>query len=275
MDEKTLKGILLYTGVCFLLLFTLLPVLWMLWISFTSRPDFLFTGFIKYTIDNYRDVLTSRSLHFLAYVKNSLIVSVITAGVVTCLSSCAGYAVSRMRFPGRIAVPLFVLALSMFPPISIVGYLYRFFSNAGMLNTHSALILPYIALAVPLSLWIIMSYFSQIPLDLDKAGRIDGANRFTVLMKIVLPIALPGIFSSFLLVFIASFNEFLFALMLTVDFHAQTLPVGIALFEGMHGEIPWGHIMAASTIASVPLVIVTLLFQKYIIQGLTAGAVKG
>ena len=180
-----------------------------------------------------------------------------------------------MRFPGRKALPLFVLAMSMFPPVSIVGYVYRLFSNIGLLNTHMALILPYTALMVPLALWINMSYFSQIPKDLDKAAIVDGASRLKILTRIILPIAIPGIFSSFLLVFIASFNEFLFALMLTIDPNAQTLPVGIAMFEGLHGEIPWGNLMAASTMATLPLVGLTLIFQKYIVQGLMGGAVKG
>ena len=253
MKEKTVKRALIALGASFLIFFALTPFIWMLLISLLSRPDFLFTGVVYFSINNYINVLTSSSLHFLDYVKNSFIISSITAVVVTCLSSCAAYAVSRMRFPGRIIIPLFVLTMSMFPPISIVGYLYRFFSNTCMLNTPIALILPYIALTVPLSLWINMSYFSQIPLDLDKAGLIDGANRITILRRIIIPLALPGIFSSFLLVFIACFNEFLFALMLTIDYNAQTLPVGIALFEGLHGEIPWGDLMAASAIASIRL----------------------
>lgn len=275
MKEKTVKRGLTVLGAGFLACFTLIPFIWMLIISLSSRPNFLFTGGFHLSINNYKNILTNSSLHFLDYVKNSFIISLITAIVVTCLSSCAAYAVSRMRFPGRIFIPLFILTMSMFPPISIVGYLYRFFSDSGMLNTPVALILPYIALTVPLALWINMSYFSQIPPDLDKAGLIDGAGRITILRRIILPLAFPGIFSSFLLVFIACFNEFLFALMLTIDYNAQTLPVGIALFEGLHGEIPWGDLMAASAIASVPLVILTLIFQKYIVQGLTAGAVKG
>ena len=163
----------------------------------------------------------------------------------------------------------------MFPQISIVGYLYLLFSELGWLNTHISIILPYIAWTVPIALWINMSYFSQIPLDLDKAALVDGASRSKTLFKIILPIALPGIFSSFLLVFIACFNEFLFAMMLTIDYNAQTLPVGIAMFQGLHGETPWGNLMAASAIASVPLVILTLIFQRYIVQGLLGGAVKG
>jgi trehalose/maltose transport system permease protein len=275
MNEDRVRTVLIACGGALLVLFALAPFVWMVWVSLVSRPDFLSTGSAEYTLSNYADVLGSPSLHFMSYFANSLIVSAVTAVVVTVLTCFAGYAVSRLRFPGRIAVPLFVLAMSMFPQISIVGFLFRTFSSLGWLNTHAALVLPYTALTVPLALWINMSYFAQIPVDLDKAALVDGAGRVRALIAIVLPLALPGIFSSFLLVFIQCFNEFLFAIMLTTDYHAQTLPVGIALFVGTHGEIPWGNLMAASVIGSVPLVGLTLLCQRYIIAGLTGGAVKG
>jgi multiple sugar transport system permease protein len=275
MREETVQKLLIAATGTLLVLFALAPFAWMVWVSLASRPDFLTVGQVSYGMGNYADVLGSPSLHFLNYFGNSLIVSSITAAVVTVITCFAGYAVSRLRFPGRVAVPLFVLAMSMFPQISIVGFLFRTFSSLGWLNTHAALVLPYIALTVPLALWINMSYFAQIPVDIDKAALVDGASRTRTLIRIVLPLALPGIFSSFLLVFIQCFNEFLFAIMLTTDFHAQTLPVGIALFEGTHGEIPWGNLMAASVIGSVPLVVLTLLCQKYIVAGLTGGAVKG
>ena len=275
VSEESLKRTLIAAGALLLLVFTLSPLVWMLWVSLASKPDFLFTGVARYTLGNYRNVLTSPTLHFVDYFRNSLIVASVTAVAVTIIASIAGYAVSRMRFPGRVVVPLFVLAMSMFPPISIVGYLYQWFSSLGLINTHAGLILPYSALTVSLALWINMSYFAQIPVDLDRAALVDGAGRLAVLFKIVFPLALPGIFSAFLLVFIACFNEFLFALMLTLDPFAQTLPVGIAMFEGLHGEVPWGNLMAASALATLPLVALTLIFQRYIVQGLMGGAVKG
>jgi multiple sugar transport system permease protein len=119
-----------------------------------------------------------------------------------------------------------------------------------------------------------MSYFEQIPVEIDKAALVDGATRFKTLYRIVLPIAFPGIFSSFLLVFIMGFNEFLFALLLTIDYSAQTVPVGIALFQGIHGELPWGTLMAASASAALPLVLMTLIFQRYIVNGLMNGSIK-
>ena len=128
---------------------------------------------------------------------------------------------------------------------------------------------------LPLALWILVSYFSQIPIELDKAALVDGASRWQILRKVIFPTAAPGIFSMFLLSFIFAFNEFMFALMLTSDYRARTIPVGITLFQGLHGEIPWGNIMAASVVTVLPVVVLTLLFQRYIIGGLTRGAVKG
>lgn len=272
--EALIKNCLIFAMSVFLIVFTLGPFIWMLWISLADRADFLITGNAEYSLRNYFQVLTWPSLHFLDYFKNSLLISSITTVVVTFFSSMAAYAVSRMRFPGRAFLPMLILAVSMFPQISIVGFLFDMFAQAGLINHHLALILPYIAWTVPIALWINLSYFSQIPLELDKAALVDGAGRMKVLCKIIFPVALPGIFSSALLVFIACFNEFLFAIMLTTDYTAQTLPVGIALFQGLHGEMPWGNLMAASAIASVPLVILTLIFQRYIVQGLMGGSLK-
>ena len=169
---------------------------------------------------------------------------------------------------------LIILALSMFPEISLVSYLFAIMSGLGWINTLQALIFPYVAWTLPLSLWILVSYFSQIPEDLDKAGLIDGCSRLRILIKIIFPVAAPGVFSTGLLAFIVAFNEFLFALMLTTDYTARTVPVGIALFQGLHGETPWGEIMAAATVTTVPVVLITLIFQRRIIHGLTRGAIK-
>jgi multiple sugar transport system permease protein len=144
-----------------------------------------------------------------------------------------------------------------------------------LINTWPALILPYIAWVLPLSLWILVSYFAQIPRDLDRAALMDGCSRWQTLTRVILPVAAPGIFSTLLLAFIFAFNEFMFALMLTTDHQARTIPVGIALFQGLHGQIPWGRIMAASVFTSLPVIALTLFFQRRIIQGLTRGAVKG
>lgn len=275
-QEVFIKRLLIVLGVIFLLVYTFVPFGWMLIISFAGEPDFLAKQPIKITLTlkNYIDLFTNRTLYFVEYFRNSLIVASIVSVVSTVLGALSAYAITRMGFPGRIFIPTLALALSMFPQVSIVGYLYKMMSSLGLINTYPALIMPYIAWTIPLALWILLSYFSQIPKDLDKAGYIDGANSLQVLFKIILPLALPGLFATVLLTFIASFNEFMFAYLLTTDYNAQTITVGIASFQGLHGQIPWGYVMAASSIISIPLIILTLIFQKYVVQGLTAGSLK-
>ncbi len=242
----------------------------------STSPDFLgprtsFTATAKHFVDIFR----GEQLHFLAFLRNSLIVSSISAILCVSISSMAAYAITRISFRGNMTLMLIVLAISMFPQISLAGYLFRLISSLGWINTYQGLIFPYTAWIIPLSLWIQVSYFAQIPRELDKAAKVDGCNNWQILTRVVFPVALPGVFSTALLAFIFAFNEFMFALMLTTDYRARTVPVGIALFEGLHGEIPWSTIMAAATITTAPVVVLTLLFQRYIIQGLTRGAIKG
>jgi multiple sugar transport system permease protein len=248
----------------------------MLIVSFTKNPDFLTrqTPFVL-TVQNYVDILTDPSVHLLEYLRNSVLISLISAALATFFAGLSAYAITRLSFPGRIIIPMVLLAFSMFPQISIVGYLFKLMTWLGWINTYNALIFPYITLGLPLALWIMMSYFSRLPVELDKAALVDGATRFQILRKIIFPIAAPGAFSTLVLIFIYSFNEFLFALMLTIDYKARTIPVGIALFEGLHGQIPWGQIMASAVVAIIPVLILIAFFQKYIIQGLTEGAIKG
>jgi multiple sugar transport system permease protein len=245
-------------------------------ISFSKNLNFLYgqNSFV-FTLKNYREILADPSLHLLIYLKNSLVVSSVAAIISTFFAALSAYAITRLKFPGKLLIPFFLLAVSMFPQISIVGNLFKIMIHLNLINTQGALILPYITLGMPLALWIMMSYFSQLPVELDYAAMIDGARRLQILRKIIFPLALPGIIATSLLVFIHSFNEFLFALILTTDYHARTIPVGIALFEGLHGEIPWGQIMASAVIAILPTILLTVIFQKYIVQGLTKGAVKG
>jgi multiple sugar transport system permease protein len=276
MKEKNIKRIFILSGSIFMLVFCLTPFVFMVVISFSENPDFLGSGIgFKFVLDNYQRILTVSSLHFLDYLRNSIIISGISAFFAVLIAGLAAYAITRLAFAGKVLIMFFVLAISMFPQISIVSYLYRFMESLGWINTYAALVFPYIAWILPLSLWILVSYFAQIPKDLDRAGLVDGCSRFQVLRKIVFPIAAPGLFSTGLLAFVLAFNEFMFAVMLTTDHHSRTVPVGIALFQGLHGEIPWGTIMSASAIATLPVVAGVLIFQRQIIQGITRGAVKG
>ena len=276
MREERVKTILTSVGVGFLLLFCLLPFVWVVVVSLVKEPDFLLpqTAF-EVTFDNYSDVLTAGSLHLLDYLRNSLVVSAVAALAATLFASLAAYAITRLTFPGRLLIPLVLLAFSMFPQISIVGYLFKMMVGLGWINTYAGLIFPYITLGLPLALWIMLSYFSEISTELDRAALVDGATRIQILHKIILPLAAPGALSAALLVFIYSFNEFLFAMMLTTDYRARTIPVGIALFEGLHGQVPWGHLMAVAVISVMPVILLAAVFQRKIIRGLLKGAIKG
>ncbi len=276
MSEEKIKAWLIGAGSFFMLVFCVAPFVYMVAVSVSDDPLFLSgQSDFRFGLRHYRDVLTARSLHFPDYLLNSLVVSGLSAVFTVVIAGLAAYAITRLILPGKILLLYFVLAVSMFPQISLISYLFKFMATLGWINTYKALVLPYIAWTLPLALWILVSYFIRIPEELDRAALVDGCSRGQILRKVIFPVASPGIFSMLLLAFIFAFNEFLFAIMLTTNYRAQTIPVGIALFQGLHGEIPWGSIMAASTLSVMPLVLLALLFQRKIIQGLTQGAVKG
>jgi len=275
MNTEVVKKTFMVGAAGFAIIFCLSPFIYMILTAVSRSPDFFLPGqTVGLTFAHFIAVATSQSLHFFAYLRNSLIISIASAGISVFCASLAAYAVTRLPWPGKRIFMVFVLALSMFPAISLISYLFKMMSALGWINTYLALIFPYVAWTLPLSLWILVSYFAQVPRELDKAALIDGCNRLQVLLRIIFPVAAPGIFSTLLLAFIFAFNEFLFALMLTTDHSSRTIPVGIALFEGLYGQLPWGEIMAAATVSIIPVVILTLVFQRRIIQGLTQGAVK-
>jgi multiple sugar transport system permease protein len=276
VTDETLRRVLLGLGGILLVGITLTPVALMAATSISRDPGFLSSPApFDVTPAHYGGLFSSTSLHFGETLKNSFIVAALTALASSAIAAVAAYAVTRFDFPGRILLLVTVLALSMFPQVSLVGPLFRLLTNLGWLNTPAALVFPYIAWTLPLSLWILVSYFSRIPRELDRAALVDGCTPWMALRLVILPIAMPGIVSTALLAFITAFNEFLFALMFTTDHHGRTMPVTLALFEGLHGEIPWGPMMAASMIAALPVLVLTLLFQRRIVGGLTRGAVKG
>ena len=209
MNEASVKRVLLVLGICFMLSFCLAPFVWMILVSLGKNPDFLSGGVdFAATLGNYADILTVKSLHFLEYLRNSLAVSGVVAVACAMIAALGAYAVSRIEFRGRMALSLAVLAFSMFPQISLIGYLYKFMKSAGLINTYFALVFPYIAWTIPLAFWIMLSYMLRIPKAFDDAARADGAGRFMIFRKIILPVAAPGIFSAILLVFIAAIHIF-------------------------------------------------------------------
>lgn len=223
-------------------------------------------------LDHYRALFATRD--FWTPVRNSLVVAGATTLFCVTVGSLAAYALARLDFRGKGLILGFILAVSMFPQISIVSPLYLLLREMRLINTYPGLIMPYMTFAMPLTVWLLVGYFRQLPKDLEEAALVDGASRLKAFTKIIIPLAMPGIATTAILAFIYSWNEFLFALSFTLGPERQTVPVAIALFRGEY-QVPWGEILAASVLATAPVAAMVLLFQRRIVQGLTSGAVKG
>jgi ABC-type glycerol-3-phosphate transport system permease component len=250
------------------------PFLWALLSS--VRPDAeLFGGAVlsgALTAEHYRALFEERA--FWIPIRNSLVVAATTTLLCTLAGSLAAYALARLRFRGRRLILGFILAVTMFPQISIVSPLFLLLRTLRLIDTHAGLVLPYLTFAMPLTVWLLVGYFRQIPADLEEAARIDGASEWTILLRVIGPVAMPGIATTGILTFIYCWNEFLFALSFTLSADRQTVPVAIALFRGRF-EVPWGQILAASMVTTFPVAALVLAAQRRIVQGLTSGAVKG
>ncbi len=215
---------------------------------------------------------------FLLALRNSVIISVITVLIALTLGAFAAYAMGRMQFRGKNFSLYLILSMTMFPQIAILGALFQTIRRLNLYNTMPALIITYLTFTLPFTVWVLANFFRAMPGDLEEAALVDGATPFEAFSKILLPLALPGLVTTGLLAFIAAWNEFLFALTFTStgDFRARTVQPAIASFAGpSQFEEPWGAVMAASVVVTVPLVVLVLIFQRKILAGLTAGAVKG
>lgn len=274
MQKKA--GPLFYVFLVVFIFFVMFPFLWILLSSvkplselfgneafnwFTSNP----------TIETYVSVFVNYP--FLKYLWNSTIVGTITTAYTVFVAAFAAYAIARLDFKGKPLILGVVLSVSMFPQIATISPIYIFLKNFGLTNSYLGLIIPYTTFALPLSIWLLVTFFRKIPFDLEEAAKIDGASRMQTYFKVILPLAVPGIFTTSILVFIAAWNEFLFALTINTADDYKTVPVGIGMFQGQY-TIPWGEVSAATVIVTVPLVIMVLLFQRRIVSGLTSGSVK-
>ncbi len=254
---------------------SLLPFLWFVLTSGKSAaeisaiPPIILPSFVW---DNYRSAIDQYGL--LRYIGNSAIVASATTLISIAIAALAAFALARFKLRwGRFYLML-LLALSMFPQIAIAGPVWLLLSALGWLNSYHGIVAAYISLSLPFAVWVLATFFRELPYDIEEAALIDGCTRWQALRLVVLPLAAPGLFTAAILVFIHAWNEFFFALIILTYPARQTLPVGIALFPGEY-TMPWGEIAAASTIATLPLVALTLIFQRRIVQGLSAGAVKG
>ena len=273
--KRALARLILWVGIGATVLLSLGPFVWFATTSLKTPveitsvpPRFWSSG----TLEPYRSALVHHGLG--GYMRNSAIVAGGTTIVTLAFASLAAYALARLRVPGHRLLLLAVLAAAMFPQIAIAGPIWRVLRALGLLNTHAGLVIPYVSLTLPLAIWLLASFFRELPLELEEAARVDGCTRLGALVRVVAPVAAPGVFTVAILVFVYAWNEFFFALLVLSDPSKHTLPVGIALFPGQY-TMPWGEIAAASVAATLPLIVLVLLFQRRIVRGLAAGAVKG
>ncbi len=251
------------------------PIYWMLVASITPEARlFAVPSFLPETIvfDHYRALFAER--RFWLPVRNSLVVAAATTVLALAVAIPAAYAAARLRFRGRATLLAAVLAGSVFPQISIVSPLFLLLRSAGLIDTFPGLVLPYLTFSLPLAVWLLAAFFRQLPRDLEEAALMDGASRIRAAVEVMLPLAAPAVATTAILTFLYAWNEFLFALSFTLGPDRQTVPVAIALFRGQY-QVPWGPILAGAVVASVPVAVVVLLFQRRIVSGLTSGATKG
>jgi ABC-type glycerol-3-phosphate transport system permease component len=258
-----------------LLALLLAPIYWMVVASLTPETRlFQAPPFIPRTItlDHYRALFAERQ--FLVPIRNSLVVAGLTTLVTVPIAALCAYALARLRFPGRGLLLSLILSVSMFPQISIVPTLYLVLRTLGLLDTYPGLVLPYVTFSAPLAVWLLTGFFGQLPSDLEEAAMLDGASRLRALRDIVIPLAAPGVATAAILTFLYCWNEFLFALSFTLGPDRQTVPVAVTLLRGRY-QVPWGQVLAATVVATIPVAILVAAFQRRIVAGLTAGATKG
>jgi multiple sugar transport system permease protein len=263
-------------AIAVVLLYALIPVAWITSLSLKPPADIADGKFIpsEISFENYEQIFSTDT--FNAALINSLGIAGLSTLIAVVLASMAAYALSRLDFPGKTVILSGALAVAMFPPISIVGSLFDLWRNVGLFDTWVGLIIPYMTFTLPLAIYTLSAFFREIPWELEQAAQVDGATPFQAFRKVIVPLAAPGVFTTAILVFIFAWNDFLFANTLTSTDKARTVPAALAFFTGgSQFEDPTGSISAAAVVVTVPIIIMVLIFQRRIVAGLTAGAVKG
>jgi multiple sugar transport system permease protein len=262
------------------LIFALVPVVWL--ISLSLKPPEAITDqrFIpsEISFDNYKSLFEGgiSDSPFIKPLINSIGIALITTAISIVLASLAAYAIARLEFPGKRLILAGALAIAMFPPISTVGPLFDMWRSLGLYDTWPGLIIPYLTFSLPLAIYVLVAFFREIPWDLEQAAQVDGATPFQAFTKVIVPLAAPGVFTAAILVFIFAWNDFLFAISLTSSDASRTVPAALAFFTGESSFTqPTGSITAAAVVVTVPIIVFVLFFQRRIVAGLTAGAVKG
>lgn len=258
------------------LVFALVPVLWVVSLSFKTKDTLTDGSFIpqSWTWQNYADIFETSE--FLRALVNSIGIAIISTVIAVVLGTMAAYAIARLDFPGKQLLVGLSLLIAMFPQVSLVTPLFNIERNLSLFDTWPGLILPYITFALPLSIYTLSAFFREIPWELEKAAKMDGATPAQAFRRVIAPLAAPGVFTTAILVFIFCWNDFLFAISLTSTTASRTVPAALSFFTGSSQfEDPTGQVCAAAVVITVPIILFVLFFQRRIVAGLTSGAVKG
>ncbi|QQR37389.1 carbohydrate ABC transporter permease [Devosia oryziradicis] len=273
---KLVKTILFYAAVVFIVVVSVFPFYYAILTSLKSGTDIFRVTYwpVSLSLENYQAVFSQGS--FPRNLLNSIFVASITVILALFLAVTAAFALSRVRFRGRGFLLMVILAVSMFPQIAVLSGLFELIRALGIYNTPWALIFSYTIFTLPFTVWVLTTFMRDLPVEIEEAAIVDGATPWIIITRVFMPLMWPALVTTGLLAFIGAWNEFLFALTFTSSNDTRTVPVAIALLSGgSQYEIPWGIIMAASVIVTVPLVVLVLVFQRKIVSGLTAGGVKG
>jgi multiple sugar transport system permease protein len=266
----------MWVAVAAIVVFCLFPFYWLISISLKTGNDLQSSSLIppNPTLANYREIF--KNPDFTKALRNSAVVALSTTVLALGVGSFCAYALARLKIRGKFVILAIVLTISTFPQIAIAAPLFKLWTDIGLYNTYLGLILPFLTFVLPLTIYILTSFFREIPKELEEAALVDGATHFQAFRKVVLPLAAPGLVTAGLLAFIFAWNEFLLSITLTSDPSRRPVSAAIAFFTGSSQfQIPIGTISAATVVITVPLIVLVVIFQKRIVAGLTAGALKG
>ncbi|MCZ2857044.1 MULTISPECIES: carbohydrate ABC transporter permease [unclassified Blastococcus] len=276
---STRKKVMWWIGGAIIVVYALFPIAWIISISLKAPSDIANGQFLPSSISwgNYETVLTgSASELFLPALRNSFGICLIATAISCLLAMFAAYAIARLDFPGKKVILSTALAVAIFPVISIVTPLFNVWRQIGLYDTWPGLILPYLSLTLPISIWTMSAFFREIPWEMEQAAQVDGATTWQAFRKVIVPLAAPGVFTTAIIAFFIAWNDFVYGIVLTSTEAARPVPAALGLFSGASQfEDPTGAIAAAALIVTIPVVVLVLLFQRRIVAGLTNGAVKG
>ena len=273
-----MKRIGLYVGVILVVGFALAPIYQTVIMSLLHQSDILNSPIIpkrsSLSLDNFRTLFSNGVVNLKLYL-NSFVVAVVVSAATTMMSVLSGYALARFKFPGRILFGRAILLAYIIPPTLLLVPVYTTMVKFHLQNTLLAVVLAQIMLALPFTVWLLRGFLQDIPTELDEAARVDGCSRLGVLFRIILPLAVPGIATAAVFAFLESWNEYLFSSVLVTSADQHTYPFGLYAVAGTYGDVRWGEAMAAATIGALPVFLIFILCQRWIVSGLTSGAVKG